>query len=432
MNSSSKEFYAIFGNPVNHSLSPQIFNKLFKKRNLKKKYLKISIASTSELKNIFRELNLAGGNITSPFKERIVSFTDSLDEAAESIQAVNLIMKQNDKIFGYNTDYVGLIESIKKYNLNNKRILIIGAGGAAKSAAYGLKEYSKNVTITNRTYEKAKKIANQFNFKVIKSSSLKKQINNFNLIISCLPPDVKVEAFHNIEERSIVFDVNYISTYLKEVVKNKNIKLMDGRKWLIHQAVKNYSIFTNKDETDYGEIEKILDPPVFKNYTNIILMGFMGSGKTTIGRQLSKKMNLDFVDIDEKIEKYTGLSINEIFSKKGEKTFRNIENKILFNVVKREKQLIAIGGGAVMNKSNRVLLKNDSFNIFIHAPVSDIIKRNVGKTRPLFDSNLKSMKKLYSKRKPFYMDLSDIIFYNKGLNPEKTVEMIHEEIGKKI
>ena len=106
MNSSSKEFYAIFGNPVNHSLSPQIFNKLFKKRNLKKKYLKISIASTSELKNIFGELNLAGGNITSPFKERIVSFTDSLDEAAESIQAVNLIMKQNDKIFGCCTIYV--------------------------------------------------------------------------------------------------------------------------------------------------------------------------------------------------------------------------------------------------------------------------------------------------------------------------------------
>ena len=139
---------------------------------------------------------------------------------------------------------------------------------------------------------------------------------------------------------------------------------------------------------------------------NIVLIGMMGSGKSTIGYLLSKSINLDFIDVDKIIEKETGVKIYNIFEKKGELYFRNLEEKITLRLLKSKRKIISLGGGGFINKNIRKEVLNNNFSFWLNWKNSTLIKRiKKSKKRPVaFYSNKNNLKKLISERSKIYSE----------------------------
>ena len=139
---------------------------------------------------------------------------------------------------------------------------------------------------------------------------------------------------------------------------------------------------------------------------NIVLIGMMGSGKSTIGYLLSKSINLDFIDVDKIIEKEAGIKIYNIFEKKGELYFRNLEEKITLRLLKSKRKIISLGGGGFINKNIRKEVLNNNFSFWLNWKNSTLIKRiKKSKKRPVaFYSNKNNLKKLISERSKIYSE----------------------------
>ena len=159
------KLYGIIGNPVSHSMSPAIHNASFMEKGFNNVYVPLKVSSISAFMKECRKIDFQGFSVTIPHKESVLPFLDDLDRTARKIGAINTIANQNGKLIGYNTDcmaaVMGLEDYLKKTNetLNNKKISIIGAGGAARAIAFGLKEKDCDITIFNRTIERAEKLS---------------------------------------------------------------------------------------------------------------------------------------------------------------------------------------------------------------------------------------------------------------------------------
>ena len=137
---------------------------------------------------------------------------------------------------------------------------------------------------------------------------------------------------------------------------------------------------------------------------NIVLLGMMGSGKSTIGYLLSKNINFNFLDVDKFIEKETGLKIYDIFEKKGESYFRNLEEKITLKLLKHDRKIISLGGGSFLNKNIRREILKNHISFWLNWKNSTIIKRILkSKKRPIaFNSGENNLKKLIRQRSDIY------------------------------
>ena len=137
---------------------------------------------------------------------------------------------------------------------------------------------------------------------------------------------------------------------------------------------------------------------------NIVLIGMMGSGKSTIGYLLSKNINFNFLDVDKHIEKETNLKINDIFLKKGENYFRNLEEKITLKLLKGKEKVISLGGGGFLNKNIRSEILKNNVSFWLSWKSSTIIKRiTKSKKRPIaYNSDEDNLKKLINERSNIY------------------------------
>jgi len=159
--------YLVIGNPVEHSLSPKLHNHWLKENNIEAIYDKKKL-NENELKNIISEVKdekINGINVTVPFKKAVIPFLDELSPEAKDTQSVNTIYLQNGNVIGHNTDIAGFELAIKyaKFDLNNKKIFVLGAGGVAPSIIYALRKMKvSKISLTNRTKEKAESLKNLF------------------------------------------------------------------------------------------------------------------------------------------------------------------------------------------------------------------------------------------------------------------------------
>ena len=139
---------------------------------------------------------------------------------------------------------------------------------------------------------------------------------------------------------------------------------------------------------------------------NIILTGFMGAGKSTVGMRLAERVKMEFVDLDREIEKVTGMSVNQIFKRYGEIRFRSEENLMVEKLAKRNGLVIATGGGTVLREENMQILRNNGIIILLEASPEDIFARVSRKrgTRPLLRKNLtiENIEAMLADRDPFY------------------------------
>ena len=170
---------------------------------------------------------------------------------------------------------------------------------------------------------------------------------------------------------------------------------------------------------------------------NLTLTGMMGVGKSTIGKNLSKKLRYNFVDIDKLIETKEGISINLIFKNKSESYFRKVENDITLSELKKNNSVISLGGGAFLNNTIRKNVKKMSVSFWLDVPVEELIKRlKKGRQRPLlYKKNIgETVKKIYFDRKKIYNE-ADFKIKCYSLNSQQIVEKIlnnYEKSGNKI
>ncbi len=159
----------------------------------------------------------------------------------------------------------------------------------------------------------------------------------------------------------------------------------------------------------------------------VVLVGMMGSGKTSVGKELAKSLNLDFIDVDHEIEKKCKKTIPEIFKKKGEKYFRNIEEKMCNKIINNDVKIISLGGGAFANEKIRKKIKKHALSVWINVGIESLCLRleKSKNKRPLLDyTNLKkSIKDILDKRKKIY-EKADFVVNVKSDNKKKVAEKI--------
>ena len=169
-----------------------------------------------------------------------------------------------------------------------------------------------------------------------------------------------------------------------------------------------------------------------KQTTNVVLVGPMGSGKTSVGRRLACILKRDFFDSDFEIVARTGVAIDHIFDVEGEEGFRKRETKMLQDLCEISNIVIATGGGIVIKEENRALLKRDSFVVYLSSSIEQLVKRTANsKARPLLEQSSnreKTIRDLVAAREGFYQEVADVVIDTSG----KKLYVIINEIKKSI
>jgi shikimate kinase len=171
--------------------------------------------------------------------------------------------------------------------------------------------------------------------------------------------------------------------------------------------------------------------PERKKLKNIFLVGFMGAGKSTVGRLLARRLGWRYCDADKVIETKAGKTVSEIFSSHGEPRFRDLESDTIKSLAGKERQVVATGGGAVMREENMRAMKNGGVTVYLKAPMSVIWERiKHSRTRPLLnvDNPLEAAAELLRKRIPYY-EKADITLDTAQLTPEEAAEEIIKRLG---
>ena len=260
--------YLVIGNPIEHSLSPELHNYWLKNNNIEAIYekKKLSEDDLGKLLLQIKEKKIDGVNITIPFKKKIISHIDELTLEAESTQSVNTIYLKNDKLIGHNTDIDGFKMSVKKskFDLTNKKVLILGAGGVVPSIIFALnKMQASKITVSNRTKEKAENLKNLFDkLDIIEWGN----IPDFDMIINATSLGLKKEDKINLDFSKIgtdkfFYDVIYNpkeTNFLKEGKKLGN-KTENGKLMFIYQALLAFNVWHGIKPEINDEVINLLD-----------------------------------------------------------------------------------------------------------------------------------------------------------------------------
>lgn len=230
---------AVLGNPIAHSKSPELFQEFFKEDEIKGVYEKIELRNMAEFEDLKKHYD--GFNVTSPFKQSIIPYLDILSEAAQMIGAVNTVYLKEGKWYGDNTDHIGIARSIEPFSdlSNIKKCMIIGAGGAARAAAYTMKAYHVKATITNRTLNNAKELAYEFSHHAAEDFN----IADYDLIINTIPDPFSLINIHQLHSEQTILDAIYPFSQFTSLEQSKGFHLIKGEHWLKEQAKAAYLLF---------------------------------------------------------------------------------------------------------------------------------------------------------------------------------------------
>ena len=244
--------YGVAGDPIEHSLSPVIMNTALRRENVNGVYLGLHAKTMKDLLYCVREIPLHGLSVTMPYKQAILQHLDNSDAETSKIGACNTVVRgQDGKLYGFNTDVSGVIRPLEqRITIENAKVLVLGAGGAARAAVFGLKERGAEVWIMNRTSAKAQKVARQAKARTIKRPDLRKM--NFDVIINATPVGMGSSRECPLKEEEIrarlVFDMVYdpVETRLLQVARARGISVIPGVEMFVHQAARQFEIWTGK------------------------------------------------------------------------------------------------------------------------------------------------------------------------------------------
>ena len=259
--------FLVIGNPIDHSLSPKLHNYWIKNNDIKAIYEKIKLEN-SQIEDLIlkvKKKEISGINVTVPFKKTVISYLDELSLEAKKTESVNTIYLDKEKTVGHNTDIEGFEKSINDVNFNvkNKRILILGAGGVVPSIIFALEKMKvSRITVSNRTKEKAENLK-----KLFKDLSIIRwgQIEDFDMIINAtslgLREEDKIDLdFSQIGKGKLFYDVIYNPHETNFLKKGKDFghKIENGLKMFIYQAQASFEIWHGIRPQIDNDVSKLL------------------------------------------------------------------------------------------------------------------------------------------------------------------------------
>jgi 3-dehydroquinate dehydratase/shikimate dehydrogenase len=244
--------YGVAGDPVAHSLSPSIMNAALRRETVNGVYLALHAKTLKDLLGCVKDIPIHGLSITMPYKEAIVPHLDNTDAHTTKIGACNTVVRAQDgKLYGFNTDAAGVVRPLQqRISLESAKILVLGAGGAARAAVYGLKERGAEVYILNRTLGPAQKLARSARARLLKRADLKKM--TFDVIINATSVGMGNTKDSPLNENEIkaryVFDMVYDppETRLMKMAKAAGAEVIPGIEMFVQQAARQFEIWTGK------------------------------------------------------------------------------------------------------------------------------------------------------------------------------------------
>lgn len=394
--------YGLIGEHLGHSFSKEIHE------SISDYIYDIHEVAKEDLDTFMKNKDFLGINVTIPYKEKVIPYLDYIDDSAKLIGAVNTIVNKDGKLFGYNTDFLGLRDLIvkSKIDVQNKKVVILGNGGTSKTA----KAVLQSLNASNILITALEPINDEISYEELNSKHLDCDVilnaTPVGMYPKCDDSLIDVTRFPNLTG---VIDVIYnpLKTRLCQTASSNNIKTCNGLYMLVGQAVYASSIFKDK-KINPNVIDKVYNK-ILKQKQNIVLIGMPSCGKSTIGKKLAEKLKKDFIDIDKEIEKEIGTSIQTYIETNGENAFRDLEEEVTKKVSKGNNQVISTGGGVIKRSQNITRLKQNGIICFIDRPL-ELLKPTA--SRPL-TNDFEKLKKTFEERYNIYMSSADIVVENK-------------------
>lgn len=266
MISGETKVVGLIGDPVAHSISPNIHNPAFREKGLDYVYVAFRVASENLSDAIagIKSLELEGANVTIPHKTGVVSYLDETDDIAQKIGAVNTIKRTNEGLKGYNTDGMGARRALENEvkDIEDKRIVLLGAGGAARAIAFTLTDLGSEITISNRTVSKAEKLVAEIKKKTgvdvdripQRRDDLKEAIRDSDILINSTSvgmhpnDDETIVEAEDIHADLVVMDIVYnpLQTRLLQEAERAGAKTIDGLEMLVQQGAAAFEIWTDE------------------------------------------------------------------------------------------------------------------------------------------------------------------------------------------
>jgi len=223
--------------------------------------------ATDDIKNAIagvRGLNLVGSSVSMPHKQTVMQYLDEVDEVAKTIGAVNTVVNENGVLTGYNSDWVGAMTALQEATeLEGKKVIVIGAGGAARAIVYGLMQNNAKAVVYDRTPEKAKELAESFNAEVGGDLEALKSVDSYDIVINATSvgfgTDESVVSEDFFKPNTVAMDVIFVpaETMFLKHAKAKGAKTVAGYRMLIHQALFQMEKYTGK-KAPFEVMEKAL------------------------------------------------------------------------------------------------------------------------------------------------------------------------------
>jgi len=443
----NQNHYAVIGHPIAHTMSPFIHARLFALAGRPADCGVFDI-SPSELTNQMLQLRaLNGFNITIPHKQGIIPFLDELSDKAAFFSSVNTVKNDNGRLIGYTTDGTGFCSALKAAGAGlNGRTVVLGAGGAGRVMAFEAALSGGSVTVAVRPHgiSAAEKLCADIQSKVKNAHADFCLLDEIDGEIDLLANATPVGMYPNtaaapvsqdvVRKSACVFDAVYNpnETALLKMARKSGMKAVGGMSMLVWQAAAAHEIWYgakfNPDDISTLCTDAVIE--MKKTFGNIVLCGCMGSGKTTVGRLLSKNTGRAFVDMDVYIEQNEGMTVQQIFAARGEAAFRRLEQDAAKALSQKSGLIIATGGGALVNPENTAMLKETGVVVLLDAEISVLKERlKWDHSRPLLAKPNRDevMEALYCARSGIYRAAADVVIPSSG-----SANSVAEEVRKAL
>lgn len=261
--SSKTKLNAVIGWPLSHSLSPALHNAIYQKNDIDAVMLALPHRDINFLVKAIRHLPIHLTAVTMPHKQSVMKYLDRIDKTARIIGAVNLVINRNGKIDGYNTDVAGIERAFKDKKIKGKNVLILGAGGAARAAAYFVKSRGGKLFCFNRTFRKAEKLVKEFRGKVWLARDFKKINSEIDVIINATPVGMKgvyPDCFFSVNllnNRQIVFDMVYnpLETKFLKSARQAGATIISGLEMFVGQALEQVRLWLGQKIADNNYLD---------------------------------------------------------------------------------------------------------------------------------------------------------------------------------
>jgi shikimate dehydrogenase len=400
--------YGLLGRKLLHSLSPEIHREL---GNFRYELFQIE---PEALDNFFLQRKFAGLNVTFPYKNDVIKYCDVITDSAKKIGSVDtIIVDENGKLIGDNTEYLGFSYMIRKcgINVSGNKVLILGSGGDSLTVQAVMRDLgASEITIASRTGE-----INYYNIYehtdaniIVNTTTTGMYPNNGEKII-----DISrfahltgvMELIYNPRRTRLICDA-----------EDAGIPNIDGLAMLVEQAYQTEIRF-GRIHTD-EELIKTTYKTMSDRRKNIIFVGMPGCGKTTIAKVIAAKLGRPCIDVDRLIEMKAGMSISAIVMAYGEGYYRELETETLKKITRNGGQVIATDSGVVTSLQNQYYIRQNGYVVWLSRSLDELVHNGIYLAR-----NREALKKIEETRIPIYKFLADIKI-DVTDNAEETVSKI--------